>query len=370
MNDQAYSLFWNTMLRNQSTIRDLALRYGRVMAIVVIAVVTRWALEPVMEKAGFAIFLSAVLIGAWFGGVGPSLFGQTILLLTHAFLFSSSARQASSISVRGMIGISVFYLVGTVVAVLSEARRSALKRVALQIEKSAIQDQQLQATISGIGDGVLVTDCAGRNTFINPVAETMTGWRESEALGERLESIFRPQETEETTGVPIAGSPIANVLRRSDSVGDEVNHPFYGNTIFVRGGKGSTAFPPGKWSDVTDGTSNVIMVAEKFVDPSRYHPVPMPADPPEGAFPTLAFTDMGYVNGWNWSTVRCSMYGPVPDQPYAGISYWQMFGSAHRSGVQALFGDGSVRPISYSIANPLFQLLCRKDDGLIVGADY
>ena len=156
----------------------------------------------------------------------------------------------------------------------------------------------------------------------------------------------------------------------TDAEGDEMNHPFYRNTVFVRGGKGSTAFPAGKFRDITDGTSNVIMVAEKFVDPTRYQPVAFTADPPQPPWPTLAFTDMGYFNGWNWSTVRCSMYGPIRDQRYGAIAYWQMFGSAHSSGVHALFADGAVRSISYSIPNPLFQLLCRKNDGLVLQWEF
>jgi prepilin-type processing-associated H-X9-DG protein len=41
-----------------------------------------------------------------------------------------------------------------------------------------------------------------------------------------------------------------------------------------------------------------------------------------------------------------------------------MFGSAHPNGINAVFADGSVRPIGYTIPNPIFQLVCRKDDGL------
>ncbi len=70
-----------------------------------------------------------------------------------------------------------------------------------------------------------------------------------------------------------------------------------------------------------------------------------------------------YYGGFFWSTTRCSMYGPVPDQPLDKLAYWQMFGSAHPQGVNAVFADGSVRQIGYSIANSVFQLLCRKDDG-------
>jgi prepilin-type N-terminal cleavage/methylation domain-containing protein/prepilin-type processing-associated H-X9-DG protein len=154
-----------------------------------------------------------------------------------------------------------------------------------------------------------------------------------------------------------------------DNTGDDVNHPFYRNTVFVRGGKRDTAFPPGRIAQVTDGTSNVLMVAEKFVDPSRYLPVKLDEEPPQAPWGApLGFTDMGYYTGFFWSTTRCSMYGPVPDQPLENLAYWQMFGSAHSQGINAVFADGSVRPISYSVANAIFQLLCRKDDGQSVDA--
>jgi prepilin-type processing-associated H-X9-DG protein len=43
-----------------------------------------------------------------------------------------------------------------------------------------------------------------------------------------------------------------------------------------------------------------------------------------------------------------------------------MFGSAHPAGINAVFADGSVKPVSYTIPNAIFQLLCRKSDGLVV----
>jgi hypothetical protein len=153
----------------------------------------------------------------------------------------------------------------------------------------------------------------------------------------------------------------------SDAAGDNVNHSFYRNTVLVRGGKASEAFPPGRIADVLDGTSNVILMAEKFVDPTRYQPMKITDEPLQAPWGVpLSFTDMGYFHGWNWSTMRCSMYGPIRDQRYASIAYWQMFGSAHPAGVQAAYADGSVRSIAFTVPNPLFQALCRKDDGLVI----
>lgn len=149
-----------------------------------------------------------------------------------------------------------------------------------------------------------------------------------------------------------------------DNTGDEINYPFYRNTVFVRGGKKATPFPPGRVSQLTDGTTNVLMISEKFVDTAYYFPVKLDDEPshPTWGIP-LYFTDMGYYGGFFWSTARCSMYGPIPDQPLDKLAYWQMFGSAHSAGVNAVFADASVRQIGYAIANSVFQLLCRKDDG-------
>jgi prepilin-type processing-associated H-X9-DG protein len=152
----------------------------------------------------------------------------------------------------------------------------------------------------------------------------------------------------------------------NDATGDEVNHPYYRHTIFVRGGKATTRFQPGRLAEVTDGLSNVLMVGEKFVDPTRYRPAEIPSDPFESPWGPLSFTDNGYYGGWSWATMRCSMYGPIRDQRYSGIAYWQMFGSAHPGGVNAVYADGAVKTILYSVPNAIFQTICRKDDGLLV----
>jgi len=52
-------------------------------------------------------------------------------------------------------------------------------------------EQWLSATLTSIGDAVIATDGQGLITFMNPVAQSLTGWTESESMGKRLTRILR-----------------------------------------------------------------------------------------------------------------------------------------------------------------------------------
>ena len=48
--------------------------------------------------------------------------------------------------------------------------------------ESANSAEWLRVTLSSIGDGVITTDAYGRVTFLNPVAEKLTGWTQEQAV--------------------------------------------------------------------------------------------------------------------------------------------------------------------------------------------
>lgn len=78
------------------------------------------------------------------------------------------------------------------------------------------QRERFQVTLASIGDAVIATDADLRVTFMNRVAEQLTGWREEEASGRPLEEVFRIVELE--TRAP-AESPAAKALRKGKVVG-------------------------------------------------------------------------------------------------------------------------------------------------------
>jgi PAS domain S-box-containing protein len=77
-------------------------------------------------------------------------------------------------------------------------------------------EQSLSATLYSIGDGVIAADEGGLVTRLNPVAERLTGWLQSEALGQPIETVFHI--VNEETGAP-AVNPVTRVLAEGIVVG-------------------------------------------------------------------------------------------------------------------------------------------------------
>jgi PAS domain S-box-containing protein len=83
---------------------------------------------------------------------------------------------------------------------------------ARQHAEAALRQQRdmLAVTLGSIGDAVMTTDTDGRITFLNPVAEALTGWPLQDALGQPCEVVFCL--VHEPTRQPLE-SPVARVLR-------------------------------------------------------------------------------------------------------------------------------------------------------------
>ena len=84
-------------------------------------------------------------------------------------------------------------------------------------EKSIRREREmLDVTLRSIGDAVIVTDVAGRVTFLNAVAERLTGWSMADARDQPFEKIFRI--VNERSSSPVE-HPVAKVLETGGIVG-------------------------------------------------------------------------------------------------------------------------------------------------------
>jgi prepilin-type N-terminal cleavage/methylation domain-containing protein/prepilin-type processing-associated H-X9-DG protein len=114
-------------------------------------------------------------------------------------------------------------------------------------------------------------------------------------------------------------------------------------------------FKPVRITDITDGTSNTLLLGDKRAN-RRLLGEPHPGD------------DVGYTSGWDYNTVRRTDLQPLSD--YSGDGEGKKrFGSSHIGRFNAAFADGSVRSISYSIDATVFSYLGNRSDGQAISGD-
>jgi PAS domain S-box-containing protein len=87
-------------------------------------------------------------------------------------------------------------------------RRDSRRRQAVADDYQR-QQEWLQVTLLGIGDGVIATDRGGTITVLNPLAEKLTGWSQAEARGRLITEVFHVRD--EATGKQI-DNPVRQVL--------------------------------------------------------------------------------------------------------------------------------------------------------------
>lgn len=83
-------------------------------------------------------------------------------------------------------------------------------------EEISRQREWFRTTLSSIGDGVIAADTSGKVTFLNAVAQNLTGWGEKDAQGQRLEAIFKIVNEQTRQSVE---NPVGRVLREGVTVG-------------------------------------------------------------------------------------------------------------------------------------------------------
>ena len=78
------------------------------------------------------------------------------------------------------------------------------------------EKERAQVTLHSIGDAVITTDAEGNVEYLNPIAETLTGWTNDGARGLSLDTVFRI--IEEDSREP-AADPVARCLEQGKIVG-------------------------------------------------------------------------------------------------------------------------------------------------------
>jgi diguanylate cyclase (GGDEF)-like protein/PAS domain S-box-containing protein len=110
--------------------------------------------------------------------------------------------------------------------------RGLMRALLYAVERKALEEalfaekERAQVTLNSIGDAVICTDDAGNVTFLNVVAEKLTGWTREAAAGQPITEVFRVLDAEPSEAASRSPAPL---------VAPGPAGQFSSNRILVRG---------------------------------------------------------------------------------------------------------------------------------------
>ncbi len=174
------------------------------------AVAARWFLDRWLgNQLPLVTLFAGVAAAVWWGGYRPAIVAAIAGYLACDFLFIEPRGGFGLDSAASLVGALAYTFSCAVIIGFGEALRRA--RAGVRTET-----QLLRTTLASIGAGVVTTDLEGRVTYLNVVAEALTGWPLRDALGKPLAEVFRI--VNERTRAPV-GNPAMRALREGIVVG-------------------------------------------------------------------------------------------------------------------------------------------------------
>jgi PAS domain S-box-containing protein len=187
-----------------------------------------------------------------------SLFGQMEQEETSVGDLRRTTYQKSiRITVICIYAASAIAALGIILLAFSIIREMETReRDAASLRRS---EEWFRVTLSSIGDGVIATDDQGRVSFLNPIAEQLTGTSQAQARGMKIGEVF--PIFSETTNSPV-DNPVEKVLALGCVVG-------LANHTVLRHRDGHLLPIEDSAAPITDDSGKLIGVILVFHDASR-----------------------------------------------------------------------------------------------------
>src|SRR5918997_552308 len=178
------------------------LRYAIATLAVLLVIALKLLLDPyITGQSPFLLLAAAVMVGAWFGGLGPGLLATALGVLTADYFF---LEPIGSFSMPGVawLPVSLFTLQGVLISALVEALHSARQRAerrALEIrskqEELRRSEERHRLLVDNVEDyAIFMVDPEGHVLDCNVGAERIFGFTEGEIVGETASILFTPED--------------------------------------------------------------------------------------------------------------------------------------------------------------------------------
>jgi PAS domain S-box-containing protein len=128
-----------------------------------------------MSHSPFLIFFGAVMVSAWYGGMGAGLFATFLSALLSTYFFDSPSHwQAFGLS--NSLRLSIFVLEGILISGLCEILRTTNRQLQVGVRKLRESEERYRRVLDTAYEGIWTVDAQGQINYVNPRMAQMLGY--------------------------------------------------------------------------------------------------------------------------------------------------------------------------------------------------
>jgi PAS domain S-box-containing protein len=180
------------------------LRYGVAVVAVGLVLLLKLVLNPlIVQQSPFLLISGAVIVAAWFGGLGPGILATALGALAADYFFLEPVGSFALLGV-GFLPFTLFVLQGLLISFLVEALRSARERAETSVREARSHQESLRRSeerfrllVEGVKDyAIFMLDPEGRIASWNAGAEGIQGYRAEEIIGKHFSTFYTEEDVE------------------------------------------------------------------------------------------------------------------------------------------------------------------------------
>jgi len=184
---------------NYSSLR----RYGVAVLTVTVALLLKLLLAPLIaQESPFLLFLPAVMVSTWYGGLGPGLLATVIAALISDYFFLGPAYSVLGNRPGQTLELGLFVFEGVLVSLLISALQAAKHRAEVSRLKANRHQESLRQSeerfrllVEDVQDyAIFMLNTDGHFISWNIGAERILGYSEAEIIGKSFSCIYTPED--------------------------------------------------------------------------------------------------------------------------------------------------------------------------------
>ena len=161
-----------------ATLATDARRYMVALALVAASALLRLSLQPWLDSnLPYLQFFPAIMVAAWFGGLGPGIAATVLSAAAGVFFFVAPLERSAVEHSGDLISLALFVLTGFGISWFNHRLRSTEAALRIAGAHGTARAQELDTILNTTVDAIIVIDAQGQIETFNRGAERLFGYR-------------------------------------------------------------------------------------------------------------------------------------------------------------------------------------------------